>query len=385
MTVREILKMGDARLLRLAEPVRAFDTPELHGLIADMRETMAAVQGAGLAAPQIGVNLQLVVFGSGLAIALAALVWLTRGDAPQAVLAGIALAMSLLPQEFAVIMIVFFALAARRLATHHVLTRRLHAIESLGETTVLCVDKTGTLTENRMQVAALSAPGQRWMRTDSATQILTASCRDLLDYAVLASETAPHDPMERAFHELASAQTSRTPADREHWMLAREYELSPELLAMTHLWRSGEPHDVVAAKGAPEAVALLCRLTEAEHAQAMQEAESLASQGLRVLAVARALHPADQPWPARQHEFNFEWLGLVALAVVGGDTFVYVAHTSRAPASSSPPPMLPPSSVPTQVRDADKGRVYIVAEARLPAVPGAGSSTNTTSPNWLCA
>ncbi len=64
MTVREILKMGDARLLRIAEPVQAFDTPELHALIADMRETMAAVNGAGLAAPQIGVNMQLVIFGS---------------------------------------------------------------------------------------------------------------------------------------------------------------------------------------------------------------------------------------------------------------------------------------------------------------------------------
>ena len=64
MTVREILKMGDARLLRIAEPVPAFDTPELHALIADMRETMAAVNGAGLAASQIGVNLQVVIFGS---------------------------------------------------------------------------------------------------------------------------------------------------------------------------------------------------------------------------------------------------------------------------------------------------------------------------------
>ena len=63
MTVRDILKMGDARLLRVAEPVKTFDTPELHALLADMRETMAAVNGAGLAAPQIGVNLQVVIFG----------------------------------------------------------------------------------------------------------------------------------------------------------------------------------------------------------------------------------------------------------------------------------------------------------------------------------
>ena len=152
------------------------------------------------------------------------------------------------------------------------------------------------------------------MLVDTTAPVLTADYLHLLDYAVLASETAPHDPMEQAFHELASTRPELRHGEREHWKLAREYELSPQLLAMTHVWRSDDAQDVVAAKGAPEAIALLCRLSEVEHAQAMQEAESLASQGLRVLAIARAFHPASQPWPERQHEFAFEWLGLVALA-----------------------------------------------------------------------
>ncbi len=257
---------------------------------------------------------RLAVIGVLLSLLLIALFWWLRSGLLEGVLAGIGLAMSLLPQEFAVIMIVFFALAARRLAAAQVLTRRLHAIESLGETTVLCVDKTGTLTQNRMQVAALCIPGQRLMLEAIPHERLPDSFHELLDYAVLASESLPHDPMEKAFHELSAAHSQRNGSEREGWSLAREYELSPALLAMTHGWQSGASHHTVAAKGAPEAVAVLCRLSDERKIQALHEAEALAGMGLRVLAVAKALHPADQPWPAQQHEFSFEWLGLVALA-----------------------------------------------------------------------
>ena len=257
---------------------------------------------------------RLAVTGALLSLLLIALFWWLRGDVLEGVLAGIGLAMALLPQEFAVIMIVFFALAARRLAMQSVLTRRLHAIESLGETTVLCVDKTGTLTQNRMQVAAMCIPGHRVMLNESSADHLPQPFHELLDYAVLASETQPHDPMEKAFHQLATASTDHQRDKRHGWVLAREYELSPSLLAMTHLWRSEGTHDIAAAKGAPEAVASLCRLRDESRAAVLQDADALAAQGLRVLAVAKALHPADQPWPERQHAFAFQWLGLVALA-----------------------------------------------------------------------
>ena len=257
---------------------------------------------------------RLAVIGVLLSLLLIALFWWLRSGLLEGVLAGIGLAMALLPQEFAVIMIVFFALAARRLAAAQVLTRRLHAIESLGETTVLCVDKTGTLTQNRMQVAALCIPGQRLMLDGSTPTIQSESFHELVDYAVLASESQPHDPMEKAFHQLSGLRSPRAGADRDPRVLAREYELTPTLLAMSHVWRSAQSHDIVAAKGAPEAVALLCQLSDEQRQQAMQEAESLAGMGLRVIAVAKALHPANQPWPEHQHEFQFEWLGLAALA-----------------------------------------------------------------------
>ena len=270
---------------------------------------------------------RLASFGVALSCGLVLLFWLLRGGWLDALLAGIALAMSLLPQEFAVIMIIFMAMAARRLAAQHVLTRRLNSIETLGETSVLCVDKTGTLTENRMRVAVLCTDnraidvGQYLSSSRPASQSATLpvalpdSHLELLEYAVLASEIAPHDPMEQAFHRMAGAHLSDTNRLHPDWRLAREYELSPQLLAMTHLWQSGHGlHDIVAAKGAPEAVAELCALSEVLRDEIAAQAAAMADQGLRVLGVAKALHVSGHPWPEQQQSFDFQWLGLIALA-----------------------------------------------------------------------
>jgi Ca2+-transporting ATPase len=262
---------------------------------------------------------RLASFGIALSCGLVLLFWLLRGGWLDALLAGIALAMSLLPQEFAVIMIIFMAMAARRLAAQQVLTRRLNSIETLGETSVLCVDKTGTLTENRMRVAALCADNraidvsQPWSGSLSAP--LPDAHLELLEYAILASEIAPHDPMEQAFHRMAGAHLSDTNRLHPDWRLAREYELSPQLLAMTHLWQSGFGlHDIVAAKGAPETVAELCALSEIVRDEIAMQAAAMADQGLRVLGVAKAVHICGHPWPEDQQAFDFQWLGLIALA-----------------------------------------------------------------------
>lgn len=266
---------------------------------------------------------RLATFSIELSCGLVLLFWLLRGGWLDALLAGIALAMSLLPQEFAVIMIIFMAMAARRLAAQKVLTRRLNSIETLGETSVLCVDKTGTLTENRMRVAALCAGNQAIDVSQPLSGFLSGSLSaslpdthlELLEYAILASEIAPHDPMEQAFHRMAGAHLSDTNRLHPDWRLAREYELSPQLLAMTHLWQSGVGlHDVVAAKGAPEAVAELCALSENLHDEIATQAAAMADQGLRVLGVAKAVHIAGHPWPENQQAFDFQWLGLIALA-----------------------------------------------------------------------
>lgn len=231
------------------------------------------------------------------------------------ILAGITLAMALLPQELPVIMIVFLALGARRMASAGVLTRRLQAIETLGQATALCVDKTGTLTENRMAVAVLQV-GARQLDVGHLPPDgeLPEAFHELLEYAVLASERTPSDPMERAFHQLAGDFLANTEHLHPDWDLVREYELTPALRAMSHGWvaaeRTARP---VSAKGAPEAIIDLCHLPEDEAREVAGQAERLAARGLRVLAVAAAEQLGDA-WPEHQHDFSFRFIGLIGLA-----------------------------------------------------------------------
>lgn len=270
------------------------------------------------------------VLGLGLSLLVMALHGWLRGDWLAAVLNGITLAMSMLPQEFPLILTVFMAMGAWRLSHARVLVRRASAIETLGAATVLCTDKTGTLTLNRMAVAELHVDGQHWCAPDvapaampdagpSSPRPLPEHFHTLLEFGVLASQREPLDPMELALWRLAGQHL--TDAERVHlhpdWRLTREYALSPELLAMSHVWQQpGLSLHRVATKGAPEAVADLCHLPEGRRAQLRREAEAMAERGLRVLGVARASRegPAPgEPWPAIQHDYDFEFLGLVGL------------------------------------------------------------------------
>ena len=257
---------------------------------------------------------QLAALGIGLSLALVILYGVLRGDWLAGILAGITLAMSLLPEEFPVVLAVFFVLGAWRIAQQGVLTRRSAAIETLGAATVLCTDKTGTLTQNRMGVARL--------RADGITQEIAADTggpfppplQRLLRYAVLASETTPFDPMEKAFLELAERSLAATDRIPDDWRLVHEYGLSAELPAMTHLWAApgGRTH-VVAVKGAPEAVAGLCALDPAQQLAVRAATEAMAADGLRVLGVAAGKWEGTD-WPASPRSFCFEFLGLTGLA-----------------------------------------------------------------------
>ena len=236
-----------------------------------------------------------------------------RGDWLRAVLVGIALAMAILPEELPVVLSVFLGLGAWRIAQKNVLTRRLPAIEMLGSATVLCVDKTGTITENCMSVVTLSAADGALCRCESLTSIPEAY-HEILEYGVLASHRDPFDPTERA---IADALESRLPgSDRVHrdWVLAGEYPLSRSMLAMSRVWvRPDARHWVVAAKGAPEAIADLCHLTSDQTAALEKRVSEIASEGLRVLGVARALYLGDR-LPEGQHDFEFAFVGLIGLA-----------------------------------------------------------------------
>ncbi|NLF40513.1 cation-translocating P-type ATPase [bacterium] len=229
-------------------------------------------------------------------------------------LAGLTLAMALLPEEFPVVLTVFLALGAWRMSRRNVLTRRVPAVETLGSATVLCVDKTGTLTQNAMAVNTLVADGGQHRVGAAADEPLPEGLHELVEYAILASKRNPFDPMEKALKRLGEYKLSDTEHLHGDWELIHEYPLSEDLLAMSRVWQSPNGRDyVIAAKGAPEAIADLCHL-DGQRKRAMDEQVArLADDGLRVLGVAHAAFSTTD-LPDGQHDFDFEYLGLIGLA-----------------------------------------------------------------------
>lgn len=257
-----------------------------------------------------------------LAVVVTLVLGLTRGDWVEAALAGIAWAMALMPEEFPVVLTIFLALGAWRMSRHNVLTRQMPALETLGAATVLCVDKTGTLTENRMRVHSLvTADGKVHVQADGdAGTAAREACIEVIRAAALSSRRDPVDPMEKAIVQLASA-SSASLGDSLQWRMVREYPLTPHRLAVTRVWDTGRApgqasqsgKSVVAMKGAPEVVAQLCRLSDERKNAIMGQVAALASQGLRVLGVA---HGSDLPavLPEDPAELQVAYLGLIALA-----------------------------------------------------------------------
>jgi len=227
-------------------------------------------------------------------VAAAVIYGLLRGSWLDAALAGIALGMSMLPEEFPLVLAVFMTMGAWRISQARVLTRRAAAIEALGAATVLCTDKTGTLTRNEMSVAeCVPAEGMDMPR--------------LLRWASLACAPEAFDPMDRAIAQAAGA-----PDDGRS--LVRGYALSAGLLAVTQVWRlPGASRLLVASKGAPEAIIELCRLDPAAAAAIRAAVEAMAARGMRVLGVAHGEF-ADTPLRETPRDYAFRWAGLVGLA-----------------------------------------------------------------------
>jgi P-type Ca2+ transporter type 2C len=275
------------------------------------------------------------LFGIALALCIVIVViyGATTGDWLKGVLAGITLAMAILPNEFPVVVTIFLALGAWRISQNHVLARRTAAVETVGSATVLCVDKTGTLTLNQMAVQQLFAynhPEQLlpYDLESPSQEALPEGVHELVEFCILASQRDPFDPMEKAFKELGDRSLAHTEHLHSDWKLLREYPLSPELLAMSHVWQSADRKLYeIAAKGAPEAIANLCHFTPEQQKNLTAQVSEMAIQGLRVLGVAKASlldapppflppHPVVTPehLPDKQHDFPFQFLGLVGLS-----------------------------------------------------------------------
>lgn len=250
---------------------------------------------------------------SALCVLLVLLYGFLLDDWLAAILAGITLAMAILPVEFPVVVTVFLALGAWRIAKQRVLTRHAAAIEALGKVTVLCVDKTGTLTENRMSLQRLVADNLAVTFASNNSAALSEPFRAVVEYSILASKPDPYDPMEKSLWQAGKQYMKDSGYLNQQWRTVHEYGLTSHLMAVTRIWRDAEQDRyIVAAKGAPEAIAKLCGLDEVEHRQLEVHINSMAQDGLRVLGVAKA-HGAGPPWPAAP-DFAFQFLGLVGLA-----------------------------------------------------------------------
>ncbi len=256
----------------------------------------------------------LALVGLGLCILLVVFYGLSRGDWLRGFLASLTLAMAILPEELPVVLTVFLALGAWRISQKRVLTRRMPAIEMLGATTALCVDKTGTLTMNQMSVARLYAKGKSYDFRKQPVSGIPEEFHELLEFAILASQPDPFDPMDRAIRSLGDEALQKTEHLHETWKVAREYPLSKSLLAISEVWSSPDNSQfVIASKGASEAIADLCHLPDSEAKPLNETVAQFAAEGLRVLGVARAGF-TNQALPEQQHDFDFTFLGLIALA-----------------------------------------------------------------------
>lgn len=253
---------------------------------------------------------RLALIGTILCLVVVVVFFLIRGNLIQGMLAGLTLAMAVIPEEFPVILTVFLALGAWRISKQRVLTRKSATIEALGSATVLCTDKTGTLTQNRMKVTTL-------YNKDGFLDTLKMDgfpeeFHEIIEYGILSSQTNPNDPMEKAIIDLGNKYFHNTEHLHHDWSMIREYPLTREQMAMSRVFGDNFTGEyVIAAKGAPETIFDLCHLNDTSKYES--DIQQMASNGLRVLGVAKAKIEKKE-LPDIQHDFDFEFIGLIGLS-----------------------------------------------------------------------
>ena len=225
----------------------------------------------------------------------------------QSLLHSLTLAMSILPEEISVAFTTFMALGAWRLMQKGVVVKQMKTVETLGSATVICTDKTGTITENKMTLAKLYFLESNSLH--SPESITNSPCFEVLEFAMWASESIPFDPMELAIHRAYKNQTTQD--IRSRFSLVHEYPLSGTPPMMTHIYKDKAGASIVAIKGAPEALFACAHLTEVEQQQLKDAVVQLAGEGYRVLAVGKSIFNGDA-YPESQFDFSIQILGLVA-------------------------------------------------------------------------
>src|SRR5688572_9177588 len=233
--------------------------------------------------------------------------FLKTHDLLNSLLKGLTLAMSILPEEIPVAFAVFMALGSRRLINQGVLVKKTRAVETLGSATVVCTDKTGTITKNSMSLNCIYVHEDNKLYNrllDNAPATFA-----VVESAMWASEPHPFDPMEKALHETYEqlAKNDR----RSEFVMVHEYPLGGIPPMMTHIFENEFKNQIVATKGAPEAILNVCHLELKEKTEINSIVQQLASQGLRILGIAKA-EEVIMPYPIRQQDIPFKFIGLVA-------------------------------------------------------------------------
>ena len=254
--------------------------------------------------------------GLGLCILVVVFYILAKGNWLEGFLYGLTVSMSMLPEEFPVVFLIFLALGAWRISKRKVLVRNTSAIETLGAATVLCVDKTGTLTLNQMRLEVLAIGGQTIDTKDHDDKIkpLPEQYHSLLEYAVLASQQDPFDPLEKEIKKTGEFLLPSTAHLHDFSKLVKEYPFSGNVLALSHVWDSAKKDRyIVASKGAPESIADLCHFSEDQKKEMIEQMQPMLSRGLRMIGVAVADLPKTE-LPDHQHDFSFRFAGLLGFA-----------------------------------------------------------------------
>jgi Ca2+-transporting ATPase len=226
----------------------------------------------------------------------------------ESLLSALTLAMSILPEEIPVAFTTFMALGAWKLSKTGILVKGLNTVETLGASTVICIDKTGTITENRMELTAVYI-----FKTD---EILTEkelskqkSLNEAAEFGMWASEPVPFDPMEIALHDFYKEHVKTD--ERPGYKMIHEYPLGGQPPMMTHLFENKQGNRIIAAKGAPEQIMEVSGLKKAEKGKITEKIKELALKGYRILGVARAQFEGNS-FPENQQDFEFTFIGLLA-------------------------------------------------------------------------
>lgn len=247
----------------------------------------------------------MAVIGIIIFLAVCIFSFVKTGDFVTSLLSGLTLAMSVLPEEIPVAFTTFMALGAWKLMREGIIIKRSSIVETLGSVSVICTDKTGTITENSMKLKHLY--DYHSDRIYEEPEFGITALHELIDYAMWSSEPVPFDPMEITLHKVY--EQTRKPDQRKNYQLFHEYPLEGKPPMMTHLFENEQKNRIIAAKGAPEAIISVSDLSEEEKNKIRKLIKNFGEQGFRVLGVARS-HFEGNDFPDKQQDFKFDFLGL---------------------------------------------------------------------------